>query len=555
MLYTRRTPGVYITELAAFPPSIVGIPTAVPAFIGYTQKADISGKPVFMKPIKIGSMADYREIFGAEYDPLFNLVEVTDDDDKTNHNYDFKVFEQTSAGPPIVGTWRFFNLLRPVGESDVPRFNLYNSMRLFYANGGGNCYVVSVAPYKNKPDGAFNAVALDKLEAGLAAIGEEVGPTMLVIPEAVLLPRTSGEPNYKSADYKTLVDQMLGQCFALKDRVAILDPYGTQYINQVIQGETAVTTWEDVVDQFRKDVDVPNELLSYGMAYFPFLDTTVIPLTDFDYTNISPLTDVDPLKPTLTKILTWENTNLYGTSDRATAVQADIDAILQPNPTPAGIAKLNQNLIASLPLLGDMERIIVAKSDRLPTSPAMAGVYTFIDSTRGVWNAPANIGLVSVNRTTFKLNNNQQGDLNMPVNGKAINAIREFVGRGNIVWGARTLDGNSNDYRYIQVRRTLIYIEQSIKSALNTFVFAPNDGNTWVTVTSMVSNFLQGVWSAGGLMGAKESDAFTVQCGLGSTMTGLDILNGYMIVQVTLQMIHPAEFIELTFKQKMEGVS
>jgi Bacteriophage tail sheath protein len=71
----------------------------------------------------------------------------------------------------------------------------------------------------------------------------------------------------------------------------------------------------------------------------------------------------------------------------------------------------------------------------------------------------------------------------------------------------------------------------------------------------MVSSFLQGLWSQGGLMGAKASDAFTVQCGLGSTMTGQDILNGYMIVQVTLQMIRPAEFIELTFKQKMEGVS
>ena len=117
-----------------------------------------------------------------------------------------------------------------------------------------------------------------------------------------------------------------------------------------------------------------------------------------------------------------------------------------------------------------------------------------------------------------------------------------------------TLDGNSNDERYIQARRTIIYIEQSIKSALNVFIFAPNDANTWVTVTAKVSNFLTDLWEQGGLMGAKASDAFTVQCGLGSTMTGQDILDGYMIVQVTLQMIRPDEFIELTFRQKMEGV-
>jgi len=107
--------------------------------------------------------------------------------------------------------------------------------------------------------------------------------------------------------------------------------------------------------------------------------------------------------------------------------------------------------------------------------------------------------------------------------------------------------------RGIQVRRTLIYIEQSIKTALSQFEFAANDGDTWAAVVATVSSFLQGVWSEGGLLGATLSDGFSVQCGLGSTMTAQDILDGSMIVQVTLQMIHPAEFIELMFKQKMEG--
>jgi phage tail sheath protein FI len=141
----------------------------------------------------------------------------------------------------------------------------------------------------------------------------------------------------------------------------------------------------------------------------------------------------------------------------------------------------------------------------------------------------------------------------MPLDGKAIDAIRQFPGRGTVVWGARTLLGNSNDWRYIQVRRTIVYIEQSIKAAMMPFVFAANDGKTWSTVVSAVSNFLQGLWSQGGLMGAKADEAFTVACGLGSTMTAQDILDGYMIVQVQLQLIRPAEFIVLTFKQKMQG--
>jgi phage tail sheath protein FI len=159
-----------------------------------------------------------------------------------------------------------------------------------------------------------------------------------------------------------------------------------------------------------------------------------------------------------------------------------------------------------------------------------------------------------VTSTTFTLNDKQQGELNVPLDGKAVNAIRDFPNRGTMVWGARTLDGNSNDYRYLQVRRTLIYIQQSIKLALQQFTFASNDGRTWVSVTAMITNFLTSVWSQGGLMGAKASDAFSVQCGLGSTMTGQNILDGYMIVQVTLQMVHPAEFIELTFTQMMQGV-
>jgi phage tail sheath protein FI len=172
---------------------------------------------------------------------------------------------------------------------------------------------------------------------------------------------------------------------------------------------------------------------------------------------------------------------------------------------------------------------------------------------RGVWNAPANVGLATVLGPTIPITNDMQNDLNMPIDGLAVNAIRDFVGRGTLVWGARTLDGNSNDWRYIQVRRALIYIEQSVELALNKFVFAPNVAQTWVTVSSMISSFLRGVWQAGGLMGASPTEAFSVQCGLGSTMTAQDVLEGRMIVQIKLTMVHPAEFIVLTFQQQMQG--
>ncbi|HXJ41898.1 MAG TPA: phage tail sheath C-terminal domain-containing protein, partial [Bryobacteraceae bacterium] len=219
----------------------------------------------------------------------------------------------------------------------------------------------------------------------------------------------------------------------------------------------------------------------------------------------------------------------------------------------AAQATLNQNLVNALLPLKQWEAIILQKSNMLPPSGAMAGVYSLNDQTRGVWNVPANMSVQYTNSPNVSLNDAQQADLNIPIDGKAVDVIRYFTGQGTLVWGARTLDGNSNDWRYNSVRRTVIWIEQSIKLSLNKFVFGANVSTTWVSVVGMISNFLQNVWAQGGLMGDKSSDAFVVLCGLGSTMTSQDILNGYMVVSVTLQLVHPAEFIVLQFTQKMNS--
>ena len=504
----RKTPGVYVTELDAFPPSVVGVQTAVPAFIGYTEQAELNGKPVFLKPVKIGSLADFQQLYGGPFEGHYTIQKVTP---VTPDDYDFKVLEN--------GVWEFYKLAPLPGG----RYLLYNALRLFFDNGGGTCYVVSVGSYKAP-------VILDDFKKGLAAIADQAGPTMLVVPEAVLL----GE-----SDFATLAQLTLDQCGRLQDRVSILD----------VRQDPALDT-QQTVDKFR--IAVGDKSLSYGIGYYPYLNTSVVQATEIDYTNFD-LADTNQHK-LLQAILTDEAKRIYKAgTQQYTTVEGYINSIAAGQ-DPDVVLALNQNLVNALPLLQDVYNLIARKLNVLPASAAMAGVYTYTDQSKGVWNAPANVALTSVVSPTVKLNDAQQEDLNMPLDGKAVDVVREFVGRGPVVWGARTLDGNSNDWRYIQVRRTIIYIEQSIKKALDPFVFAPNDGNTWTKVVSMVSNFLQGVWSQGGLMGATASEAFTVQCGLGSTMTGLDILNGYMVVQVTLQMIRPAEFIELTFKQKMEGV-
>lgn len=541
----RKTPGVYVRELDAFPPSIVGVQTAVPVFIGYTEKAEISGKPVFLKAIKINSMVDYEAVFGRGYTRKYNLTAVTDPNAVAAGKYDLKVLSWKAAtgGTGWEQDGDKFYSLDPVTNTD---FNLYDSMRLFYANGGGPCYVVSVNSYGV---GTPNSITATELNTGIDVAGDQVGPTMTVVPDAVLLPPTNPTAPLVSEQFAKVAKKMLEQAASLQDRMAILDVYASNLANH----GTTSPTLDDVIGQFRLDVGETG--LSYGAAYFPFVHATVMDVSEVDYRSVEPLSGTGSLH----EVLSWQNITLnYGDptaangTPRYDALQADIDKLNAPVADPV---KLNNNLTAALPLMADIDRVVLGKESLQPASGAMAGLYTANDARVGVWNAPANVLVNSVASLTYKLKGSEQDDLNVPVDGKSISAIREFVGRGPVVWGARTLDGNSPDYRYIQVRRTLIYIEQSVKTALNQFVFAANDGKTWTTVVAMVSGFLNGLWSQGGLMGNSASEAFTVECGIGSTMTGQDILDGYMIVQITLQMIRPAEFIELTFKQKMEGVA
>ena len=131
---TRTVPGVYVTELPAFPPSIVGVQTAVPIFVGYTEFAvdPVSQKPVYMQAIQLTSMADYYSWFGHGYDSKYGVVEAT------VAAYDFEAVD-------TAGALKYYD----VNNTETVQYNLYTALKLFYANGGGTCYVVSVANYWN----------------------------------------------------------------------------------------------------------------------------------------------------------------------------------------------------------------------------------------------------------------------------------------------------------------------------------------------------------------------------------------------------------------------
>jgi len=188
----------------------------------------------------------------------------------------------------------------------------------------------------------------------------------------------------------------------------------------------------------------------------------------------------------------------------------------------------------------------------LPPSSSVAGVYATVDSTRGVWKAPANVSLSFVRRPTVVVDDASQKNLNVHTTGKSVNAIRPFTGKGILVWGARTLAGNDNEWRYVNVRRFFNMVEESTKKASEPFVFEPNDANTWTKVRAMIENYLILQWRAGALAGSKPEQAFYVKVGLGQTMTAQDILEGRMIVEIGMAVVRPAEFIILRFSHKMQ---
>jgi phage tail sheath protein FI len=297
------------------------------------------------------------------------------------------------------------------------------------------------------------------------------------------------------------------------------------------------------------------------MAYFPFLATSVVG-DEVDYAYVDPVGSLTMLQGILVDqaAFAYPDAAVPGPAANRNPdflrVKGLIDrmASTQDRSTPEGraaIAALNHDLVAALPLLAQIVAVILADLGLLPPSGALAGVYAQTDQARGVWKAPANVALQAVAAPSLAITEAQQGPLNAPPDGKAIDVVRAFIGRGTLVWGARTLDGNSNEWRYVQVRRTVIYLEQSIKSGLQTLVFEPNDANTWVTAIGMVSNFLIGLWRQGALQGSRPTDAFFVQCGLGTTMTAQDILDGNLIVEVGVALVRPAEFIILRLLQKM----
>jgi phage tail sheath protein FI len=173
----------------------------------------------------------------------------------------------------------------------------------------------------------------------------------------------------------------------------------------------------------------------------------------------------------------------------------------------------------------------------LPPSGFVAGIYARTDILRGVFKAPANEVVRGLTKFETNINKPRQDVLNP----EGINALRFFEGRGNRVWGARTMTSDP-EWKYVNVRRLFIYLEHSIDKGTQFAVFEPNNERLWANIRSTIEDFLLVQWKSGALMGNKPEQAFFVRCDR-TTMTQNDLDNGRLICLIGVAPTYPAEFV------------
>lgn len=395
-------PGVAFSQESAVPQPIE-LPTAVPLFIGYVEKCnETSPSPVVCE---VGTFDSYTKQFGGPSWP--------------------------PPTPLTPGT------LFPLNT----QCTLYNSVRHYFDNGGGRCYVLPIGTYQSIVQADVASVAATFCELDFATVfAQAPEATLLAFPDLVLF---SSEVTCWCAVWKKMLSahRYKRGVFALLDTPA--DP--------------AIA--RECVERMAND---ESDALAHGAAYWPHL------LTDYprDYEN-------------------WIT---------------------------------------------------------VPPSGAMAAVFQRTDRERGIWKAPANVPFVHVIQPAL---DHRQADNLFQKDGASVNLIRSFPGRGVRVWGCRTLSPQASPWRYVQIRRTLSYIEENLTELGRFVVFEPNNEITWFKFKARIHAWLYQLWQKGGLAGLREEDAFQIQLGLGESMTHDDLLAGRLVLKIFLAAYYPAEFIEL----------
>ncbi|WP_062054092.1 phage tail sheath family protein [Aquimarina longa] len=659
-----NTPGVYIKELNSLANTIAGASTAIPIFIGFTEKTNKTRA-------RLVSMLEFKEIFGEVYIPEFKF-DMNDKDEILD----------------ILPSKRFF---------------LSDCIQLYFKNGGGPCYVISAGNYEtlNIQEAlqlAINQILLDDVnEANLICVPD------LHVQKTIDNKRVSV---LSLSQFGTLLSDILNKCGEDKNKFLIHDvltvnrnpkkdadttrkvinpsidnlKYGACYYPWISSGTSQEIIFEELDLGILKGVytkeqinlenqikRLSKELKEPWSTYFPIGSDTPL-LTNIqrrfkekseDFVNsgkntkqkftnvfkylyelinglylleksseiialqqwVKQVKSNDLFVKEIEKLLSfkgicdaYKNGDLTLVDKTTTLIDDEARSWYSLNPKNSttvesieeddqlseyvidfsddggikdkrlqilqdlksgkfvnleiifsGIAtiyesgsfSLNQakkKIVAEHPAYKSAKKAVKHYMQQQPSVGAVMGLYAQNDRTKGVWSSPANLSLQGVKGPVTVITRSQQDALNVdPTTGKSINVIRNFTGRGTLLWGARTLAGNSNEWRYISVRRFFNFAEKSIEQAITPLLFSANNAQTWVRVKAMITSFLIQQWQEGALVGQSQEEAFTVSIGLGETMSEQDVIAGKMIVSIGMAVVRPAEFITIQFSHYLKS--
>jgi phage tail sheath protein FI len=504
-------PGLYLEELPSNARSIVAAPTSIAVFVGYVHpfKTDAA---TFNKPIRLSSFSDYERFFGGLY------------------------------------------------VSGALDCNVGHAINQFFLNGGSDAYVVGLqARYQRSAGGPDPIVpatfTLTTTGGGIVFTAREPTDhpaTALTI--TINNVRTSGAPgnprdladytitygsrveSYRGVRLSAAGFNGINAASSLIRIAAAPGGFGSEYASPTIAPITLTTTTPPTL--------VGTFLASDYTAVFQ-ADSALDKLEIFNLLLTPGVSDNTVLSAALAFA---ERKQAFVIMDPPANAGADANPAVPENDMHAvftsGVIPLSPNGAIYFPYLRTSNPLTGGPMD-LPPSGFVAGVFARIDTSRGVWKAPA--GLEATVRNTIgvvesgRMTDARQGVLNLA----GINVVRTFAGVGTVVFGARTLVSANvafQNSKYVPVRRMTLFIEQTLLQNLKWVIFEPNDEPLWLAIRTSIENFMLALFNQGALQGTKPSDAFQVKCDR-STTTPDDQANGIVNIVVAFAPLKPAEFV------------
>ena len=508
MPLTLAHPGVYIQELEPDVRTVRGVPTSITAFIGRARRGLVD------EPVRVQGFGEFVRLFG--------------------------------------GLW---------GESAMSY-----AVSHFFLNGGADALIVRVH-HESAPNARDRATADLAADGGGALRLEASSPgtwgnrlqAVVTAPD----PATPGAADMFHLTIQETNGQTPPEVVAEEKFLRLsLDPAGQRFVTDVLEQQSALVRVLGPLPGGRPVATVAPAAFADGDDGAQISDLDVVganfagdrrglyALEDADLFNllcIPPFSETDDVG-----LATWDEAVAYCVRRRAMVVVDPPASWTDPAGVPAQITTVvtrSPNAALYFPRIRAADPLRENRLREFAPSGVVAGVIARTDTTRGVWKAPAgqDAGTAGASEFTIRLTDGQNGVLNP----RGVNCLRTFPAAGRVVWGARTLMGDddlASQWAYLPVRRTALFIEESLFRGSQWVVFEPNDEKLWSQIRLSLGSFMHGLFRQGAFQGITPQQAYFVKCDA-ETTTQADIDRGIVNIIVGFAPLKPAEFVVIQIQQ------